>query len=65
MGLSTVSAVQHVEQQQGLSEADLSDGDVVLVAEVQGSTGLAGLNEKLHPLLTLPVLQEEVSCAAG
>ena len=44
--------------------SNLSDGDVMLLAEVQGSAGLAGLDEQLHPPLLLPPLQEEVSCIA-
>ena len=43
---------------------DLSDGDVVVVAEVQSLAGLPGLDEQLHPPLMLPPLQKEVSCTA-
>ena len=41
---------------------NLSDGDVVVVAEVQSLAGLAGLDEQLHPPLMVPPLQKEVSC---
>lgn len=44
---------------------DLGDGDVVLLAEVQRSAGLAPLDEQLHPPLMLPMLQEEISCIAA
>ena len=48
-----------------MSEADLSHGDTVLVAQVQGPTRLPRLNEQLHPLLWIPMLQEEISCTAN
>lgn len=57
--------LQITQQEQEVSETDLSDGDIVLVAQVQGSVGLAGLNEQLHPPLVLVMLQEEVSCTAN
>ena len=40
----------------------LSEGDVMLLADIQSSSGLVGLNKQVSRLLLLPMLQEEVSC---
>lgn len=40
----------------------LREGDIVMLADIQGPTELEGLHQQLHSLLMLIMLQEEISC---
>lgn len=40
----------------------LCEGDIVMLADIQGPTELEGLHQQLHSLLMLLMLQEEISC---
>ena len=40
----------------------LREGDILMLADIQGPAELEGLHQQLHSLLMLLMLQEEISC---